>query len=188
MANCFDELENENLDACINQEILAGVSEVGVKYAFHEQITTFPMPKNFGDAGYSYETAVAVTEDIVFQAGKGFGAITIQSDMGEVKVDLVGNKGNKKTKSSFEFYVPGNSKKLLGFLRTVKNIPMVFCVTERDGQKRLIGDKFNPAYLTEVAGTTGKGGEDDKGFQFTIESYCIPIVYSGALQLPVVTP
>jgi hypothetical protein len=37
-------------------------------------------------------------------------------------------------------------------------------------KKRLIRDKFNPAYMSEVKGTTGKGGEDDKGVQFTIEA------------------
>lgn len=181
---CFDDLDIENLDACINSEVQAGVSEVGVYYGVHAQITTFPMPLNIDEEGYSYETAVAVTTPIVFTAGKGFGKITVQSDSGEVTVDVVGNKGNKKTKSSFSFYVPGNSKKLLGMVRTLKNVPMIFCVTERDGQKRLIGDKFNPAYMSEVKGTTGKGGEDDKGIQFTIESFCIPIVYESTLQLP----
>jgi hypothetical protein len=181
---CFDDLDIENLDACINSEVQAGVSEIGVHYAVHAQVTDFPMPKNVNEVGYTYETAVAVTTPIVFAAGKGFGSITVQSDSGEVTVDLVGNKGNKKTKSSFSFYVPGNSKKLLGFLRTLKNVPMLYCVSERDGQKRLIGDKFNPAYMSEAKGTTGKGGEDDKGIQFTIESFCIPIVYESTLQLP----
>jgi hypothetical protein len=122
----------------------------------------------------------------VFQATKGFGTINIMPDSGEVKVDLVGNKGNKKTKSSFMFSVAGNNKKTLGFMRTHKNTPMLFCVTERDGQTRLVGDKFNPAYIVEAPGTTGKGGEDDKMVAFTIESFCVPIVYSGAIQLPVV--
>ncbi|UOX35305.1 hypothetical protein LXD69_07240 [Flavobacterium sediminilitoris] len=188
MANCYDDVVNENLDACINSEIQAGVSEVGVYYGVHSQITTFPMPLSPGDVGYTFETAVTVTEDIVFAAGKGFGKITVQSDMGEVKVSAPGNKGNKKSKSSFDFYIPGNSKKLLGFIRTFKNVPMVYCVTERDGQKRLIGDKFNPAYMSEVEGTTGKGGEDDKGIQFTIEAYSLPIVYEGVIQEPVVVP
>lgn len=182
---CFDNLVLENLDACINNEVQAGVSEVGVHYAVHAQILNFPMPKNVGDVGYTYETAVAVTTPITFLAGKGFGQITVQSDSGEVMVELVGNKGNKKTKSAFAFYVPGNSKKLLGFLRALKNVPMLYLVTERDGQKRLIGDKFNPAYMSEAKGTTGKGGEDDKGIQFTIESFCIPIVYESTIQLPV---
>jgi hypothetical protein len=183
MPGCFDEIINEDLKACINQELQAGISEVGVKYAPHDQITTFPMPLNPGDVGYNYETAVTVTDPIVFEAGKGFAEIMVQADMGEVKTSVVGNKGNKKHKQSFDFYVPGNSKKLLGFLRTMKNRPMVFCVPERDGQKRLIGDKFNPAYMSEVEGTTGKGGEDNKGVQFTIESYGLPIVYEGTLQM-----
>ncbi|NRT11520.1 hypothetical protein [Flavobacterium sp. 14A] len=189
MDTCFDELPLENLPACVNNEVQAGISEVDVNYAIHPQITTFPMPLNFGDPGYTYETAVTVTEDIVFQAGKGFGTIAIMPDSGEVTVDLVGNKGNKKTKSSFPFAVSSNNKKVLGFMRTHKNTPMIFCVRERDGQKRLIGDAFNPAYIVEGKATTGKGGEDDKVVNFTFESYCVPIVYSGAVQEPAaVTP
>ncbi len=184
--SCFENLENESIDSCLNKEIQAGLSEVGLYYCIHDHIAVHPMPKNFGDVGYSYETAVAISTDITFIAGKGWAKIVIQSDMGEVKVSLVGNKGNKKTKSSLDFYVPGNSKKLLGFLRTLKNVPLEFLATERDGQKRLIGDKFNPAYISEAEGTTGKGGEDDKGVQFTIESYSVPAVYEGTIQLPAV--
>jgi hypothetical protein len=182
--SCFDELPIENLDACINGEVQAGISEVDIRYAIHPQIATFPMPLNFGEVGYSYETAVEVSADIVFNAGKGFGKISIMPDSGEVKVDLVGNKGNKKTKSSLSFDVAGNDKKLLGFLRTHKNTPMLFCVPERDGQKRLIGDRYNAAYVVEAPATTGKGGEDDKKVSFTFESFCVPIVYSGTIQEP----
>ncbi|MEN9907155.1 MAG: hypothetical protein RLZZ540_296 [Bacteroidota bacterium] len=185
---CFDDLPVEDLGACINNEVQAGVSEVNVYYAVHPHINVFPMPKNFGEVGYSYETAVAVTTDITFFEAKGWGKIAIMPDSGEVLVDLVGNKGNKKTKSSFPFSVAGNDKKTLGFLRTHKNTPMVFCVAERDGQKRLVGDKFNAAYVVEAKGTTGKGGEDDKLVNFTFEAFCIPIVYSGVIQEPVVIP
>lgn len=183
MAGCFDNVENENLDACLNSEIQSGVSEVGVFYTPFNFVNTIPMPKNIGDEGYNFESAVTVTEDITFNAGKGFGSISVQSDTGEVRLELPGNKGNKKTKSVFEFTVPGNDKKTLGFIRTFKNIPMLFLVTERDGQKRQIGDRFNPAYMMEVAGTTGKTGEDDKAVVFTIEAYGVPIVYEGVITL-----
>lgn len=184
--SCFENMETEDLDQCLNAELLAGVSEVGVHYAVHSDITTFPMPIGFDDPTFNYEKAVEVATPIVFTAGKGFGKIVIQSESGEVQLEAVGNKGNKKLKSVFPFYVAGNDKKLLGFIRARLNTPMLFCVAERNGQKRLIGDKFNPAYISEVKGTTGKGGEDDKGVQFTIESYCVPIVYESTLQLPVV--
>jgi hypothetical protein len=184
--NCFDDLPVEDLTACINGEVQAGVSEVGVRYAIHPQITTFPMPLNYGEVGYTYGTAVEVTTDIVFQAGKGFGKIVLMPDTGEVMCDLVGNKGNKKTKSSFAFAVSGNDKTTLGFMRTHKNTPMLFLVPERDGQKRLVGDKYSAAYIIEGKSTTGKGGEDDKMVNFTIESFCVPIVYSGVIQEPAV--
>lgn len=182
--SCFENIATEDLDQCINAEVQAGVSEVGVYYAVHSDITTFPMPVDFDDPTFTYETAVAVDDPIVFAAGKGFGKIVIQSDTGEVQLEAGGNKGNKKLKSVFPFYVAGNNKKLLGFIRARLNTPLLFCVTERNGQMRLIGDKFNPAYISEVKGTTGKGGEDDKGVQFTIESYCVPIVYESTLQFP----
>lgn len=181
---CFDELPVEDLDACINSEVQAGISEVDVRYAIHPQIITFPMPLKFGEVGYTFETSVKVAADIVFAAGKGFGKISIMPDSGEVLVDLVGNKGNKKTKSSFPFSVAGNDAKTLGFLRTHKNTPMLFCVRERDGQKRLVGDAFNAAYIVEGKATTGKGGEDDKMINFTFEAYCVPIIYSGLIQEP----
>ena len=46
---CFDTIPVEDLDACINSEVQAGVSEVGVRYAVHPQIVNFPMPLNIGD-------------------------------------------------------------------------------------------------------------------------------------------
>jgi hypothetical protein len=92
---CFENIAIEDLDACINSEVQAGVSEV-VYYGVHAQITTFPMPLNVNDVGYDYEGSCS-NGPIVFTAGKGFGKITVQSDSGEV-VDVVGNKGNKKTK------------------------------------------------------------------------------------------
>ena len=181
--SCFDNIETEDIQNCANTEQPAGISEVGVHYAIHSQITTFPMPMGAGDDGYNYEAGVTVATDLVFEAGKGFAKMLVQVDTGEVKISIVGNKGNKKTKRTFDFFVPSNNKKLLGFLRTHLNTPMVFCVPERSGQKHLLGDKYNPAYMSEVEGTTGKSGEDDNGIQFTIEAYSIPIIYEGALQL-----
>jgi hypothetical protein len=184
----FDEIETENLDQCINAEVQAGISEVNVFYALHSNITTFPMPIGFDDPTFTYEKAVEVSTPIVFQAGKGFGKIAIQAETGEVQLEGAGNPGNMKLKSVFPFFVAGNDKKLLGFIRTRLNNPMVFCVAERSGQKRLIGDRFNPAYFREIKGTTGKGGGDDKGVQFSIESWGVPIVYESTIQLPAVTP
>ena len=183
MPGCYDDIETEDLTSCTNRQVNSGVSEVGIFYAIHSQATTIPMPLNPDDAGYTYEKAVKVDTPVVFAAGKGFAKIDAQVDTGEVKVTTVGNKGNKKEKQTFDFFVPGNDAKTLGFVRTHLNTPMLFAVTERGGQKRLLGDRFNPAYMSEVEGTTGKTGEDDKGVQFQIETYGRSIIYDAAVPL-----
>nr|WP_315245142.1 hypothetical protein [uncultured Flavobacterium sp.] len=186
--SCFENVDTEDISTCVNQEVMAGLSEVGLKYVKHEDILSFPMPIALGEVGYDYESSVTVTEDITFAAGKGWAKLGFQPDTGEGTVELVGNKGNKKTKNGVTFFIPGNHKQILGYIKTMKNVPSLYMYTERDGQKRIVGDKINPAYITEAKATTGKGGEDEKGVTITVESYAIPIVYEGVIQLPVVTP
>jgi hypothetical protein len=77
--------------------------------------------------------------------------ITVQSDSGEVMVDVVGKKTRKQ--KFICFLHPGNSKKLLGMVRTLKMFQW-FCVSEM--VKTFDWDKFNPAYMSEVKGTTGR--------------------------------
>jgi hypothetical protein len=185
---CFENIPVEDIEACINAEVPSGISEVNVNYAIHADITTFPVPPAIGDVGYTYDTANVIDDDIVFSAGKGFAKIKVQVNTGELTFDGVGSPGNMKQKGGLSFFVPSNNAKLLGFIRTRLNTPMVFAVPERDGQNRLLGDKFNPAYITEMKGTTGKTGEDDKGVQFTIASHAIPLIYKGAIQQFVPVP
>ena len=186
--SCFENIPVEDIEACINAEVPSGISEVNLKYAVHSDITTFPVPLAIGAVGYTYAKANVIDDDIVFTAGKGFGKIKVQVNTGELTFEGVGSVGNMKQKSALAFYVPSNDAQLLGFIRTRLNTPMVFAVPERDGQNRLLGDKFNPAYITEIKGTTGKTGEDDKGVQFTVTSHAIPLIYTGAIQEFVPTP
>lgn len=179
--SCFEEIENESLDSCINSELAAGISEVGVYYAVHEQALVIPEAPAANDAASTNEEIVTIAAAITFPVGKGFAKITVQTDSGEVTSDLVGNPGNKKHKEMFSFSVPGNSKKALGWARRYKNVPLLFIATERDGQKRLIGDTHNPAYITELKATTGKGGEDDKIMNFVVSAYSHPTVYEGVI-------
>jgi hypothetical protein len=70
---CFENIAIEDLDACINSEVQAGVSEVGVYYGVHAHYH-FPMPLNVNDVGYDYEGSCS-NGSIVFTAGKGFGKL-----------------------------------------------------------------------------------------------------------------
>jgi hypothetical protein len=186
--SCFENIPVENIEACINAEVPSGISEVNMNYAVHSDISDFPVPLAIGAVGYTYAKANVIDEDIVFTAGKGFAKIKVQVNTGELTFDGVGSVGNMKQKSGLSFFIPSNDAQLLGFIRTRLNTPMVFAVPERQGQNRLLGDKFNPAYITEVKGTTGKTGEDDKGVQFTVSSFAIPLIYNGAIQEVAIIP
>lgn len=183
---CFDNKETENLDHCLNVEVASGISEVGVYYALHSQVTTFPVLPLLDAEGATYESDVTVTTPLVFQAGKGFAKMKVQVDTGELKAELVGSTGNKKDKQTFDFFVPRTDKKTLGYLRSHKNSPQIFIVTDKDGSLRLVGNKECPAYIAEANATSGKTAEDEKGITFSVVSYAPVIFYEAAI--PLFTP
>jgi len=187
MSNCFDNYSLENIDASCNVELVAGISELEIYGAIASHVENMPELPEIGSTGTTLEQLATLTGDITFPAssGKGFFKIGIMSDTGEVKHEGVGNKGNKKFKNTFEFYIPGTEANNLGFARQYVNTPMIFVVREKSGRLRLLGNKLIPAYMETIAGTTGKKVEDDTGTNYIIEqtaAYPAPI-YTGALTL-----
>lgn len=172
MANCFDDIPLEDLTLCVNEELVAGTSETQVFAAIADHIDAFPsLPALGGDPTTTTLASLAtITDDVTFVATKGFFKLQAQTETGEVKDEIVGNKGNKKVKSMYEFFLPNTSKRNIGFIRQYMNVPLVFIVTEKTGRKRLIGSKLNPVYMEEGSGTTGKGPEDDNGWQISVST------------------
>ncbi|CAL2105493.1 conserved hypothetical protein [Tenacibaculum sp. 190524A02b] len=188
MANCFDNIPLEDLTQCVNSELAAGTSETEVYAAVSEHIDSFPsLPPLGGDpATTTLEGLATLNTDIAFTTGKGFFKLQAQVDTGEVKDELVGNKGNKKVKSSYEFFLTNTSARNIGFIRQFKNTPMVFIVKEKTGRYRVIGSKTIPVYMDEASGTTGKGSEDDNGWNISVSATSgnpAP-VYTGNIVLP----
>ena len=177
----FKDLPIENLRQYVNEDIASGVSETQVYAASVYDIEKFPKPLRIGEDGFSLEKAVEITDDIIFKADKGFFQLTVQTETGEVKNELGGNKGNKKAKNMFDFYVANNNKGNLGFVEIYKNVPMVLLVMEYTGRIRVIGTVESPAYMDTVAATSGKGPDDDNGIQITISDSTgrIAPVYNG---------
>jgi hypothetical protein len=172
MANCFDNIPLEDLTQCVNDELVAGTSETEVYAAIAEHIDTFPsLPALGGDPETTtLESLAKLSADITFTGTKGFFKLQAQTETGEVKDELVGNKGNKKVKSMYDFFLPTTSERNIGFIRQFKNVGMVFIVTEKTGRKRVVGSKLNPVYMDETSGTTGKGPEDDNGWQISVSA------------------
>lgn len=179
--SCFDNIETEDLDHCLNVEPASGISEVGLYYGLHNQVTTFPTLPAPDTEGATYSSVVTVTTPFIFQAGKGFAKVKVQVETGELKTELVGNTGNKKDKQTLDFFVPKTDKQTLGYLRLHKNSPQVFIVTDKDGSKRQLGSKECPAYIVEANGTSGKGPEDERGVSFSVVTYAPVIFYEAAI-------
>jgi len=179
---CFDNTPLEHIDAC-NAELVAGIAEAEVYAIIAEHIDTDQVPPAIDTANATLEQLGTISGDITVVTGKGFFKLAVQSETGEVKDELVGNKGNKKVKSSFDFFVANTSAQNIGFLRRFKNTPMVFLVKEKSGRVRKLGSKSVPIFMDTGSMTTGKGPEDDTGMQVTlsvVSSMPAP-VYGGAI-------
>lgn len=188
MSNCFDDLPLEDLDSCVNSENVAGVQEREIYVAVIEHINSFPAHPSLDTANVTLASKATITTDVTFLENKGWFKLKIQADSGEVKDSMVGNKGNKKFKSMFDFFLPDTTAKNIGFMGEYKNVPLVFCIPEKSGRKRLLGTKELPVYFESSEGTSGKGGEDDNGWTCSLEvttSKPSPI-YDGNLTPPVV--
>ena len=185
MADCFDNVRTEDLDHCINEELVSGISETQIHYALAAHVDTFPDLPALGDVTKPLSDLATIAIDITFPTGKGFNVLHIQSNTGEVKDELVGEKGNKKVKSMFSFFLPNNHARNLGAMRQLKNAGLVFVITEKSGRKRILGSKLVPAYISEAAGTSGKGEEDNIGFEITVDvvSSAPAPIYTGNVTL-----
>ncbi len=190
----FKDLPIENLRQYVNEDIASGVSETQVFASSVYDIETFPERLKIGEAGFALDKAVVLSDDIVFKTDRGFFQMTVQTETGEVKNGLGGNKGNKKAKNMFEFFMANNNAGNLGFLDIYRNVPMVMIVLENTGRYRVIGSVKSPAYMETGDATSGKGPDDDNGIQYIISdsSGRVAPIYEGNITLisdaPVATP
>ncbi|WP_271730002.1 hypothetical protein [Aquimarina algiphila] len=186
----FKDLPIENLPQYVNEDIASGVSETQVFACSVYDIDTFPETLKIGEAGFTLDKAVVLSDDIVFKTDRGFFQMTVQTETGEVKNELGGNKGNKKAKNMFDFYVANNNAGNLGFVDIYRNVPMVMVVLENTGRHRVIGSVKSPAYMDTVAATSGKGPDDDNGIQITVSDSTgrIAPIYEGNITLIIDAP
>ena len=184
---CFDNVPLENISSCVNDELVAGTSETEIYIGIADQIATDAVLPPLGTASSTLASLGTLTGDIAFDANThGFFKLKVQSETGELKDELVGNKGNKKVKSSFDFYLPNTAAEQIGFMRQFKNVGLVVLVTEKSGRVRKLGSKIAPVYMESAAMTTGKGPEDDTGTQYTLSttSSTPAPIYTGAIPVP----
>ncbi|WP_185210625.1 hypothetical protein [Elizabethkingia meningoseptica] len=181
MANCFDNIRVENVNHCPNDEITAGLS-TKLNYAPEPDVETLTLP-TITDA-LSYEERITISNTgLVTKTGKGFKQIDILVDENELTASFVGNKGNKKMKTDLDAFIPGFKGKVIGFLQTHKNTPLILNIKDSTGQGWVIGDKINPAFIDTAEVKTGKKFDDNSGATIKITSNSPIRMYNGPITI-----
>jgi len=179
--SCFDDINLENVNHCPNDETVAGLA-TKLNYIPEGQVETLTLPTVTDASTYEERVTIAPT-GLVPVTGKGFKEIDILVDQNELKTEMVGTKGNMKLRTQIEAFIPGFKAKVVGFLQTHKNTPMIFSIVDSTGTRWVIGDKNNPAFIESAPGTTGKTFEDNSGMTVTITANCPPRKYAGTITL-----
>lgn len=181
----FDDLPLFNLPQYVNEDITSGVSETNIYIANIYDIEKDAEPKRLGDADVKLEDTISITDDIIFKEGKGFRKITIQTETGEVKDVMEGNKGNKKYKNVFEYFLTNNNEGNLAYSNIFRNAPVIVLVMEKSKRIRKVGSMISPAYIEDGSTTSGKGSVDDNGVQVTVSAATgqVAPIYKGNITL-----
>lgn len=183
--NCIMEIEAENIEVCYNEEIPKGLSEVGLFYIPAAHLKTLNIPKQDGDL----ESIVRVIDPIIAHESKKFGRLMALVDENELTSTITGNKGAKGDQTALTFFLLGLRDKNKGLVKRYKSIPLVMIAKDRAGNKHLIGNLDNPAYMDTAEGTSGRTGEDNPGYAITVNSpsFCYTLKATFPGETPVTT-
>lgn len=182
MSTCTNNIADENIDYCPNDEIAAGVNEVEIYGAY---VSDFDVIQSVPalDAATTLEGAAIISETHTFKTDKGFHKLNVLPDTGNVESPLIGNKGSKSVNNRFSGTLPGTSARNKGYGRLVKNAPMVYLVKVRTGEFVQIGGVNGAAYFEEYGPNTGTAPEDVNGTPFVISAIDVVAapVYTGTI-------
>lgn len=180
---CEDVIPIENMDSCPSDEVVAGISEVGVYGSPLADFLTIAKPKG-KDTALTNEELAKIAEAHTFKQDKGFHKVDFIPFSGSVDSNQVGEVGNISFENSINAAIKGTNARVAGYLRRYNNVPMIYIVKEKNGDVKQIGSELSPAYISEVSATSGKKAGDSKSTTIKIadtQMYMAPN-YEGAIQ------
>lgn len=164
-----------NIDKNLTNGNNQGGTGVKFYYGVWDYVASWP---SLGSA--DLEGLVTTTGNVTMSAGKYMYRLYGTMDSCELKFEPVGDIDGFSFKATLEIFHPGMQKKILGFMSYIKNENLFFIVTDREGQKYLLGDANLPVKFMGGGPTTGKKTDDRKGSAMQFVWYCnAPQVYNG---------
>jgi len=170
----FEDLFVENLETCPTDGVASGL-QVKVYYAPESFFHGIVIP-----SANTFEDVATIAEgDMEFIEGKAWSWFNALIDENELKTMLSGPTLRKKFRTQLDVFLLGLTPKVIGFLETIANEPLVFGVTDANGQIWIVGNKRNAATIDKADGTSGKLYTDNSGFSATISANTILYRYAG---------
>lgn len=169
----FGGISIDDLVYCPEEDYGAGIA-TQLLYAPADFFEKIKLPEDTED----FNELLSIDEDdIKFKETLDWSKIDILIEENELKSALEGGAQRKKTKSEVNFYILGFKKRVLAFIETLKNVPMIFGIKDSEGNVWLLGNLRNRAFIESAEGTTGKKYEDNSGLAVKVSAkstiYCI---------------
>lgn len=121
-------------------------------------------------AGTAPGDGVTIGEAFTTAVGAGFYPYKIIPMSGKVDDNAVGEIGGKTWESSFEFKIRGTDAEVLEFAANTVNCCLIGIAIEKSGQRRVLGDIEDHAWIESAVATTGMAATDLRGVTFTLKS------------------
>ena len=86
--------------------------------------------ENPNNVAQNYAELMEITENHVFKTTKCFKTIDLIQETGEIKTKSIGANGGKLFENSISMELAGSSAEILGFMRAIKNEPIILLVEE----------------------------------------------------------
>lgn len=159
---CIDLADIDELVSCQEIDNLAGVVQELI-YFYWEDVATWPdLPSPTAETGtMSMEEAGAWDGDVVMKTGCRAYKLVFTEDSGELTITDQGETGGESCRYELAITRAKMSKVIFGFENATRGRRLGLIVTDKNGNKYLLGDKLNAAHKVAAdASTTGKTGTE----------------------------
>lgn len=157
-----------DVHTCQSDEPLAGVKREAY-FADHSWFHRISPVMDYS-AAKSYEQLATVSDIHYFNGHHGFLRFEILSETGQITATKTGVKGQFKFNNEYEGTLPLTGAEQSGFLRWVKNRPLLVLVRDNNELLRQLGTETTAAYFSELALQSGKKAEDVNGIPFKVSA------------------
>ena len=160
--NCVELADIDEAVSCADLDNLAGVVQ-SLIYGYWEDVASWPdLPAPSGEASaMSFAEAGAWDGDLVMKEGCRAYQLVFTDDSGELTITDQGETGGESCKYELAIVRAKMTQVIFGFENATRGRRLFMIVTDKNGNRYLMGDKLNAAKkIAADASTTGKAGTE----------------------------